>query len=125
MDDLVKKTLLHFGVDSYILEGHYNLLDPNGDTLIPAIWEHSVEPGWTVTMAQFPLNGYEPLLNDFRARGLPNPDSEIITIRSTSGSQAFGINLSNPHTSLPVSTQSEYSSQERPRPGEQSLPWGI
>lgn len=41
-----------------ILAGHYDLIGPNGEVIVPQLWEHMVEPGWSITMHMWPLNPY-------------------------------------------------------------------
>ena len=48
---LVKQASLHVeDVGHEVEKGHYGLVDPTGNILLPSIWESSVQPGWKVTM---------------------------------------------------------------------------
>jgi hypothetical protein len=43
------------------VEGHYDLVGPNGTIILPQVWETLVEPGWAVTMHIWPLPEKGPL----------------------------------------------------------------
>lgn len=39
----------------HVADRHYDLLGPNGEIILPQVWETMVEPGWMVTMHMWPL----------------------------------------------------------------------
>jgi hypothetical protein len=56
MEDLIKGALLHIDViGPHVAEGHYDLVGPNGDIILPQVWETVIEPGWTITMHIWPI----------------------------------------------------------------------
>lgn len=56
MEDLIKQAFLHIEViGPHVAEGHYDLVGPNGDIILPQVWETVVEPDWTITMHMWPI----------------------------------------------------------------------
>jgi hypothetical protein len=37
------------------MEGHYDLIGPNGEIILPQVWETMIEPDWAVTMHMWPV----------------------------------------------------------------------
>lgn len=56
MQRLIKTALLHIEVvGTAVAEGRYDLVGPNGDIILPQVWEQVIKPGWTVTMHMWPF----------------------------------------------------------------------
>jgi hypothetical protein len=56
MEELIRQAFLHVeGIGPHVQEGHYDLLGPNGEIILPQVWETVVEPDWTVTMHMWPM----------------------------------------------------------------------
>lgn len=56
MEDLIKQAFLHVEViGPHVADGHYDLVGPNGEIILPQVWETMVEPDWTVTMHMWPM----------------------------------------------------------------------
>lgn len=56
MEDLIKQAFLHIEViGPHVAEGHYDLVGPNGDIILPQVWETVVEPDWSITMHMWPI----------------------------------------------------------------------
>lgn len=56
MQDLIRQAFLHVDVvGPHVTEGHYDLVGPNGEIILPQIWETMVEPEWTITMHMWPM----------------------------------------------------------------------
>jgi hypothetical protein len=56
MEELIRQAFLHVEViGPHVAEGHYDLIGPNGDIILPQIWDTVVEPDWTVTMHMWPI----------------------------------------------------------------------
>ena len=69
MEDLIRQAFLHVEViGPHVAEGHYDLVGPNGEIILPQVWETMVEPDWTITMHMWPMP--EPPTPD------PSPGSE-------------------------------------------------
>lgn len=56
MEELIRQAFLHVEViGPHVAEGHYDLVGPNGDIILPQVWETAVEPDWTITMHMWPI----------------------------------------------------------------------
>ncbi len=56
MEELIKQAFLHVDViGPHVAEGHYDLVGPNGEIILPQVWETMVEPDWTITMHMWPM----------------------------------------------------------------------
>jgi hypothetical protein len=56
MQELIKQAFLHIEViGPHAAEGHYDLIGPNGDIILPQVWDTVVEPGWSITMHMWPV----------------------------------------------------------------------
>ncbi|KAI9826468.1 MAG: hypothetical protein M1819_007361 [Sarea resinae] len=56
MEELIKQAFLHVEViGPHVAEGHYDLVGPNGEIILPQVWETMVEPDWAITMHMWPM----------------------------------------------------------------------
>ncbi|RAK96411.1 uncharacterized protein BO80DRAFT_391970 [Aspergillus ibericus CBS 121593] len=56
MEELIRQAFLHIEViGPHIAEGHYDLIGPNGDIILPHDWERVIEPDWLITMHMWPI----------------------------------------------------------------------
>ena len=63
MEDLIRQAFLHVDVLNprvaiilpHVTDGHYDLVGPTGEIILPQVWETMVEPDWAVTMRMWPL----------------------------------------------------------------------
>ena len=56
MEDLIRQAFLHVEViGPHVAEGHYDLVGPGGDIILPQVWETVIEPDWVVTMHMWPI----------------------------------------------------------------------
>lgn len=56
MEDLIRQAFLHIDIiGPHVAEGHYDLVGPNGEIILPPVWEDIIEPDWTVTMHMWPI----------------------------------------------------------------------
>ncbi|WEW60120.1 hypothetical protein PRK78_005605 [Emydomyces testavorans] len=56
MEELIRQAFLHIdGIGQHVADGHYDLVGPNGDIILPQVWETVVEPDWTITMLLWPM----------------------------------------------------------------------
>jgi hypothetical protein len=61
MDEVVQQAFAHIDViGPHVVEGHYDLVGPNGEIILPSMWEQLVEPGWSVTMHMWPIAAPKP-----------------------------------------------------------------
>lgn len=56
MEDLIKQAFLHVDViGPHVHEGHYDLVGPEGEIILPQIWETMIKPDWSITMHMWPM----------------------------------------------------------------------
>ena len=56
MEHLIKEAFMHVEViGPHVDQGHYDLLGPQGEILLPNVWDTVVEPDWTITMHMWPM----------------------------------------------------------------------
>ncbi|KAF4445872.1 transcription factor [Fusarium austroafricanum] len=56
MEELIKQAFLQVDIlGPHIMEGHYDLLGPDGEIILPSVWGEMVQPGWVVTMQMWPM----------------------------------------------------------------------
>ena len=61
MEDLIRQAFLHVDViGPHVAEGHYDLCGPNGEIILPQVWETVLEPDWTITMHMWPMPEPKP-----------------------------------------------------------------
>lgn len=57
MEELIKQAFLHVDIiGPHVQEGHYDLIGPNGEIILPSVWEKVVEPDWAITMHMWPMD---------------------------------------------------------------------
>jgi len=58
---LIKQAFLHVDViGQHVAEGHYDLIGPNNEIILPAVWETVIEPDWAITMHMWPIPEPDP-----------------------------------------------------------------
>src|SRR6195952_5608478 len=56
MEALIHQAFLHVDViGSHVHEGHYDLIGPDGEIILPQVWETMVKPDWSITMHMWPI----------------------------------------------------------------------
>ena len=56
MEHLIQQAFLNVDIlGSHVVEGHYDLVGPSGEIILPQVWEKIVKPDWTITMHMWPL----------------------------------------------------------------------
>ncbi|KAF7549480.1 hypothetical protein G7Z17_g6360 [Cylindrodendrum hubeiense] len=62
MEELIKQAFLQVDVlGPHVQEGHYDLIGPDGEIILPQVWERLVQPDWAVTMTMWPMDKLPPL----------------------------------------------------------------
>jgi len=57
MEELIKQAFIHVDViGPHVQEGHYDLIGPNAEIILPSVWEKVVEPDWAITMHMWPMD---------------------------------------------------------------------
>jgi hypothetical protein len=56
MEELIRQAFLHVEViGPHVVAGHYDLVGPSGEVILPKVWETVIEPDWAITMHMLPL----------------------------------------------------------------------
>jgi hypothetical protein len=56
MEALIKQAFLHVDVlGQHVHEGHYDIIGPDGEIILPQVYESMVKPDWTITMHMWPM----------------------------------------------------------------------
>ncbi|KAJ6438680.1 kinetoplast-associated protein KAP [Purpureocillium lavendulum] len=56
MEELIKQAFLHVDViGPHVQQGHYDLIGPNGEIILPSVWERVVQPDWSIKMTMWPV----------------------------------------------------------------------
>ena len=56
MEELIKEAFLHVEIiGPHAIDGHYDLHGPDGEIILPQVWESVIEPGWSITMHMWPM----------------------------------------------------------------------
>ncbi|CAF3458035.1 unnamed protein product, partial [Fusarium graminearum] len=57
MEDLIKQAFMQVDVlGPHVMEGHYDLIAPDGEIILPSVWERVVQPDWSITMTMWPMD---------------------------------------------------------------------
>ncbi|KAK4125413.1 hypothetical protein N657DRAFT_631728 [Parathielavia appendiculata] len=84
MEELIKRAFLDIDIiGPHIQEGHYYLIGPHGESILPAVWEEVVQPGWAITMHMWPLDK-APLRRHHRQQVDPGGIEEVSTHKALS-----------------------------------------
>ena len=94
MENLIREAFLHVDViGPRVADGHYDLIGPQGDIILPQEWESVVEPGWMITMHMWPIPEPAP------SEAPPfEEDDESVVVPDASSAHA-GVSLSPPEAS--------------------------
>ncbi|KAH6859006.1 hypothetical protein BKA58DRAFT_51878 [Alternaria rosae] len=56
MEELINQAFLHVDViGPHVHEGHYDLVGPDGEIILPQVWEEMIQPDWAITMHMWPM----------------------------------------------------------------------
>ncbi|KAK5072247.1 hypothetical protein LTR70_010534 [Exophiala xenobiotica] len=88
MEGLIHQAFSHIDkIGPHVLQGHYDLIGPDKEIIMPDYWEDSITPGMHITMMLWPIPEPEPepepepVIPDMEPVPLPPPmDSDIIDI---------------------------------------------
>ena len=62
MEELIKQAFLQVDVlGPHVREGHYDLKGPDGEIILPSVWERVVQPDWSITMTMWPIEKSPPI----------------------------------------------------------------
>ncbi|KAK5113922.1 hypothetical protein LTR85_010455 [Meristemomyces frigidus] len=56
MESLIKQAFLHVDViGDHVHQGHYDLTGPDGEIILPQVWDTMIQPDWEITMHMWPM----------------------------------------------------------------------
>lgn len=62
MEDLIKQAFTHVEViGQHVQEGHYDLIGPDGEIILPVVWDKTIQPGWQISMRMWPGTDRPPM----------------------------------------------------------------
>ncbi|KAF2169419.1 hypothetical protein M409DRAFT_52661 [Zasmidium cellare ATCC 36951] len=62
METLIKQAFLHVDViGDHVHQGHYDLTGPDGEIILPQVWDTMVQPDWEITMHLWPMEDPSPM----------------------------------------------------------------
>jgi hypothetical protein len=74
MEELIKQAFLHVDViGPHVHQGHYDLVGPDGEIILPQIWETMIQPDWTITMHMWPMPEPPPPVEPAPGPPIPPP----------------------------------------------------
>ncbi|KAF2232997.1 hypothetical protein EV356DRAFT_434115, partial [Viridothelium virens] len=61
MEELICQAFVHVDViGPHVQDGHYDLMGPNAEIILPQVWESVVEPDMSITMHMWPIEEPKP-----------------------------------------------------------------
>jgi hypothetical protein len=118
MEELINQAFCLVDViGPHVQEGHYDLVGPDGEIILPQVWEDMIKPGWAVTMHMWPMP--EPPPQPLSPTSLPirQPSVDADTDHQlpledlqTPLSPSLGATPAM-NTELPLSSESDQSTQ--------------
>ncbi|CAK3846816.1 Hypothetical predicted protein [Lecanosticta acicola] len=76
METLIKQAFMHIdGIGDHVHQGHYDLLGPDGEIILPQVWDTMIQPDTEISMHMWPMDEPkeekpEPLIDPFSNLGL-------------------------------------------------------
>jgi chemotaxis protein histidine kinase CheA len=62
MENLIKQAFLHVDmIGQHVQEGHYDLTGPDGEIILPQVWDTMIKPNWEISMHMWPMPEPEKL----------------------------------------------------------------
>ncbi|KAK5674309.1 hypothetical protein LTS10_012893 [Elasticomyces elasticus] len=56
MENLIKQAFMHVdGIGEQVYEGHYDLTGPDGEIILPQVWDTMIQPDWEISMHMWPM----------------------------------------------------------------------
>ncbi|KAI2606571.1 hypothetical protein GGR54DRAFT_437965 [Hypoxylon sp. NC1633] len=78
IEELIKQAFIHVDViGPHVQAGHYDLVGPTGDIILPQVWERVIEPDWQVTMHMWPMDIQQGRIAPARQGGGPAPEGPM------------------------------------------------
>lgn len=91
MEELIKQAFLHVDViGPHVHQGHYDLVSPDGEIVLPQVWDTIIQPGMAITMHMWPMPEPPPAHADTpKTMPPPSPGSFMpVPVRSRGAHKA-------------------------------------
>lgn len=73
MESLIKQAFQHVDViGQHVQEGHYDLMGPDGEIILPQVWDTMIKPDWEVSMHMWPMPETP------KKEKKPKPEDEVV-----------------------------------------------
>ncbi|KAG8413232.1 hypothetical protein J3458_012819 [Metarhizium acridum] len=73
MEDLIKQAFQQVGVlGPHVQQGRYDLTGPNGEIILPSVWDKVVQPDWSITMTMWPMDANKPPVPKMPGMDMPH-----------------------------------------------------
>lgn len=107
MEGLIKQAFLHVDViGMHVQEGHYDICGPDGEIILPQVWETMIQPDWEITMHMWPMPEPEPA---------PEPVQNVTNIGDTLMGLDLGADPSNARESKPQKKPKGEKKNKKPK----------
>ncbi|SMR54998.1 unnamed protein product [Zymoseptoria tritici ST99CH_1A5] len=74
MEKLIKQAFMHIDqIGDQVHAGHYDLTGPDGEIILPQVWDTVIQPDWEITMHMWPVEekpSHEDIIDPFSAFGM-------------------------------------------------------
>lgn len=62
METLIRQAFLHVDlIGQHVLEGHFDLTGPDGEIILPQVWDTVIQPGVDISMHMWPMPEPQPM----------------------------------------------------------------
>ena len=93
--------------------GHYDLVGPDGEIILPQVWKSVVQPDWTITMHLWPIPPSPPETSD----SIEGRAKDLISASATQSAQAHLSSFNEWFWNSPKAVPSSAIKPETPKPG--------
>lgn len=77
MEGLIQQAFIHVEViGEHVQEGHYDLHGPDGQIILPQVWQQTVKPDWDINMTMWPVAEDKEEKKEEVPPPPPNPDGK-------------------------------------------------
>ncbi|KAI2463556.1 hypothetical protein F4781DRAFT_416305 [Annulohypoxylon bovei var. microspora] len=84
MEELIKQAFIHVDViGPHVRAGHYDLIGPSGEIILPQAWARVIEPDWAITMHMWPMDRTEHSIPPPKQPSIhpPSKDPELVVVQ--------------------------------------------
>jgi hypothetical protein len=61
MESLIRQAFVHVEIyGPHVMEGQYDLIGPDGEIILPSVWDKVAQPGMLVSMVMWPIEDLPP-----------------------------------------------------------------